>query len=404
MSLINTPLAEQIRIVITGLRNAGKSSLFNSLLENNLAIVSEVPGTTTDPVTKSMEMGKLGPVAFTDTAGIDDIGKLGKLRISKTYEILKIADIILFVTKINDELTDREIEFYDEIKKLNKKVIVVFTYANDKENISKINFFNNEITVKIDNKNNYGINKLKETLVELSEHIDKEIKPLDGLVKEGDLIMLVVPIDTAAPKGRLILPQVETIRDALDKNCQIIITKENDVKKTYNNLIKKPNLVITDSQAFDKVALQIPKKQNLTSFSILFARKKGNFDYFLDSLKYLKKSFIEPGSKIMVLESCTHHRQPDDIGTVKIPNLFKKHIQNDVKFEFFRELPENEKIKEFKIAIFCAGCMVTRNKILERLKVLAELNIPVINYGLFLAFVNKLIPRAIMPLINKKNN
>ncbi|MCX7698591.1 MAG: [FeFe] hydrogenase H-cluster maturation GTPase HydF [Candidatus Goldbacteria bacterium] len=394
MSLVNTPIAEQLRIVITGLRNAGKSSLFNSIIENNIAIVSNTPGTTTDPVIKSMEMGNLGPVVFVDTAGIDDIGELGQKRIDKTYNQLEIADIIIFVTKINEDIIKIEKEFLNKILKLNKKILIVFTFSDFKHNQNKLDYFKNYNTIIVNNNDKETIKKLREKIIAISNDIEKEIKPLDGLVDDGDLLFLVVPIDSAAPKGRLILPQVETIRDALDKNCSVLIAKENQLD-IYYSLKKRPKLVITDSQAFEIVKKSIPEDQPLTSFSILFARKKGDFNLFLKSIKYLKN--IKSGSKILINESCTHHRQPDDIGTVKIPNLFKSKINKDVTFDFYKELPNKEELKKYSLVIMCGGCMVTRNKILSRLKILNELNIPVINYGFFLAYVNNLLPRTILP-------
>jgi [FeFe] hydrogenase H-cluster maturation GTPase HydF len=400
MSLINTPIAEQLRIVITGLRNAGKSSLFNAILENNIAIVSDTPGTTTDPVSKSMELGKLGPVVIVDTAGIDDIGELGQKRIAKTINNIEIADIIIFVTKINEDINDIEKEFLKKLDELNKKIIIVFTFSNMKYNNNKLEYFKKYETIIIDYNNKMTIYNLKEKIIKLSEQIEKEIMPLDGLVEEGDILFLVVPIDSAAPKGRLILPQVETIRDALDKNCSVFVVKENQLDK-YHTLKNKPKLVITDSQAFEIVKKSIPEEQPLTSFSILFCRKKGDLELYIQSIKFLTD--IKPGSKILINESCTHHRQPDDIGTIKIPYLFKTKINPDVEFEFCRELPDKEQLKNYSLVIMCAGCMVSRNKILHRLKTLNELNIPVINYGIFLAYVNNLIPRAIIPFLNKKN-
>lgn len=395
MSEITTPLSEQIRVVLFGLRNAGKSSLMNNIFEHYVSIVSDLPGTTTDPVTKSIELGKLGPVAFSDTGGLDDIGEVGSLRIKKTLEFLKIADIAILVTPINLTPSKLEREFANEVKSSNKILILALTFADKKPNDEKIKWAEDFPSIRINNITGEGVEELKKLLISLSEKIEFEIPPLEGLVKEGDFIILVTPIDLAAPKGRLILPQVETIRDALDKDCGVMIVKERELKYFYENLKVKPRLVITDSQVFSKVAADISPDQPLTSFSILFARKKGDLALFVKGVKKLYD--IPPDSRILILEACSHHRQADDIGTVKIPRLFRQMVQSQCEFEFARELPEEEKLKEFSMVIHCGGCMVNRRKVLYRLRLLEEMGIPSINYGLFLAWANGLLPRAIEP-------
>ncbi len=395
MSLITTPLSEQIRIVLFGLRNAGKSSLMNNIFENNISIVSEVPGTTTDPVTKSIELGKLGPVAFTDTGGLDDVGKLGELRVKKTLEFLKIADIVILVTRADTPVTEIEEKFVNNALLSSKPFLTALTFSDKKMNEKKKEWLKKFNHVKIDNLEKSGILELKNEIIKLSEKLEFEIPPLEGIVNENDLVVLVTPIDLAAPKGRLILPQVETIRDALDKDCGVLIVKERELKLFYDSLKIKPKIVITDSQAFSKVAADIPPEQPLTSFSILFARKKGDLSLFIEGIKKLKS--IRSNSKIMILEACSHHRQADDIGTVKIPRLFRQLVQSNVEFDFLRELPPEEKLKGYSLVIHCGGCMVTRKKVLSRLEVLNNLEIPSINYGLFLAWANGLLPRAIEP-------
>ncbi len=395
MSLITTPLSEQIRIVLFGLRNAGKSSLMNNIFENNISIVSEVPGTTTDPVTKSIELGKLGPVAFTDTGGLDDVGKLGELRVKKTLEFLKIADIVILVTRADTPVTEIEEKFVNNALLSSKPFLTALTFSDKKMNEKKKEWLKKFNHVKIDNLEKSGILELKNEIIKLSEKLEFEIPPLEGIVNENDLVVLVTPIDLAAPKGRLILPQVETIRDALDKGCGVLIVKERELKLFYDSLKIKPKIVITDSQAFSKVAADIPPEQPLTSFSILFARKKGDLSLFIEGIKKLKS--IRSNSKIMILEACSHHRQADDIGTVKIPRLFRQLVQSNVEFDFLRELPPEEKLKGYSLVIHCGGCMVTRKKVLSRLEVLNNLEIPSINYGLFLAWANGLLPRAIEP-------
>jgi len=392
---MNTPLSEQIKIVIFGLRNSGKSFLMNNIFEKDVAIVSDNPGTTTDPVTRSMELGVLGPVTITDTAGIDDEGELGKLRIEKSIERLAVSDIALFVSKVDTPPTDTEEEFLKELKSKNKLIIFVLTFGDKEPNNEKIEWIKEFGYVIIDNVKKTGIDKLKKILIENYDKLEYEITPVEGLVSEQDFVILVTPIDLAAPKGRLILPQVETIRDLLDRDCGVLIVKERELKYFYDSLNIKPKLVITDSQAFSKVAADIPEDQLLTSFSILFARKKGELAYFVEGVKKLKN--IKPNSKILVLESCSHHRQADDIGTVKIPRLFKQLVEPSVTFDFAHNIPEGEKLKEYSLVINCAGCMVTRNKMLNRIQILKENSIFGVNYGLFLAYVNGLLPRALEP-------
>ena len=395
MSLNNTPLAEQIRIVLFGLRNSGKSSLMNNIFEKDVVIVSNTPGTTTDPVTRTMELGKLGPVAFTDTAGFDDIGELGKERIKKSISRVNNSDISLLVTRGDLAPTVEEISFTNEIAGRKNIFLICLTHCDRQKNSEKLEWANNYNNINIDNINKTGINELKNKIISLSCGVRNEITPVDGLVNENDLVILVTPIDTAAPKGRLILPQIETIRDLLDKDCATLILKERELHYFYYQLKVKPKLVITDSQAFSKVAADIPESQCLTSFSILFARKKGDLSYFIEGVKQIKN--CPQGSKILVLESCSHHKQADDIGTVKIPRLFRQLIDSKAQFEFAHTIPDSNKLKEYYMVINCAGCMVTRNVMINRINKLKEEKIFATNYGLFLAWANGLLPRALEP-------
>ncbi|OHD15304.1 MAG: [FeFe] hydrogenase H-cluster maturation GTPase HydF [Spirochaetes bacterium GWD1_27_9] len=394
-SLQNTPLSEQLRIVLFGLRNSGKSYLMNNIFEKEVSIVSDNAGTTTDPVTRSMEMGILGPVSITDTAGLDDIGELGALRIRKSVDRLSVCDISIFVTRADLPPKEEEKKLFYEIAEKNKVVVFALTFADNSINEEKINWVGNYPKVLIDNVGKKGLDELKKTLISLSDKLEYEITPVEGLVSENDFVILVTPIDLAAPKGRLILPQVETIRDLLDRDCGILIVKERELKYFYDSLKIKPKLVITDSQAFSKVAADIPDDQMLTSFSILFARKKGDLSYFVEGIKKLKS--VPPDSKVLVLESCSHHKQADDIGTVKIPRLFKQLVQSKVEFEFAHNIPDEKKLKEYFLTINCAGCMVSKNRMKRRLEALKENNVYSINYGLFLAWVNGLLPRALEP-------
>lgn len=395
MAITNTPLSEQIRIVLFGLRNAGKSSLMNNIFSREVSIVANVAGTTTDPVTKSIELGKLGPVAITDTAGLDDVGEIGELRVKKTLEFLQIADITILVTRADLPLSNIEENFVNEVKNKKKTLLIALTFSDKEIESSKMNFIKSFKFVKVDNLRKTGIKELKNELINLYNQIEFEISPLEGLVNENDLVILVTPIDLAAPKGRLILPQIETIRDSLDKDCAVLVVKERELKLFYDALKIKPKLVVTDSQVFSKVAADVSQDQLLTSFSILFARKKGDLVLFMEGIKVFKN--FPPNSKVMILEACSHHVQADDIGTVKIPRLFRQLVQSNVEFEFLKELPDENKLKDFKLVIHCGGCMVTRKKMLARLEILKSYGIPSINYGLFLAWANGLIPRAIEP-------
>lgn len=393
--MLKTPLAEQIRIVLYGLRNSGKSSLMNNIFEREVAIVSDRPGTTTDPVTRSIELGKLGAVAVSDTAGFDDIGELGNLRIKKTVERVDTADILLLVTRADREPTEAERGFLKRVEAKERQVVMVLTFADRPLAAGKAGFTEGYNTIRVDNLSGEGVAEVRKVLIKLGSALEHEITPLEGLVSENDFVVLVTPIDLAAPKGRLILPQVETIRDILDKDCATLIVKERELNFFYNNLNVQPRLVVTDSQAFSKVAADIPPEQPLTSFSILFARKKGDLSFYVEGVKQLES--VPAGAKILVLESCSHHRQADDIGTVKIPRLFKQLVQSQVEFDFARELPEQERLKEYFMVINCGSCMVTRNMVMNRIAALREQGVYGVNYGLFLAWVNGLLPRALEP-------
>jgi [FeFe] hydrogenase H-cluster maturation GTPase HydF len=392
---MNTPLAERLKIVLFGLRNAGKSSLLNALMAADVAIVSHTPGTTTDPVTRPFELGALGPVAITDTAGLDDEGDLGALRVEKSLERLRLADIPVLVTRADTPLTDAERRAVDQIRPLKPALTVVLTHADRGLDAGKDAWARQIGAVAVENPTRKGIEDLRRFLEKRGARAEREASPLEGLVSEGDFLVLVTPIDLAAPKGRLILPQVETIRDVLDKDCACLVVKERELFGFYQVLNRRPQLVVCDSQAFAKVAADIPADQMLTSFSILFARKKGDLSVYVRGVKALDR--MPPDARVLVLESCAHHQQADDIGTVKIPRLFRQLVQPRAEFVHLRQLPPDDELARFHLVINCAGCMVSRNAILDRLETLDRLNIPVVNYGLFLAWVNGLLPRALEP-------
>jgi [FeFe] hydrogenase H-cluster maturation GTPase HydF len=394
-----TPLAEQSRIVLLGIRNAGKSSLMNALFGKNVAIVSEQPGTTTDPVTRSFEIPGLGPAAIVDTAGIDDEGELGILRVKAAMERIKSADMVIMVSPGPQAPTAPERELYTRLfgkESAVRKVpaLLVLTRGTESPEKEKQRWMEEAGGFRVENTAGEGIPDLIAAIGKTAPVA--EPTPLEGLVTEGDLVVLVTPIDLAAPKGRLILPQVETLRDALDHDCASLVVKERELYQFYRALNVPPKLVITDSQAFHKVAADIPEEQPLTSFSILFARKKGELDGYNPGLAALEK--MQPAPRILMLESCSHHRQADDIGTVKIPRLFRQMVRRDAEFIFSRQMPKGEELKSFDLVIMCASCMLTRTKVMTRLDSFRDAGVPVLNYGLFLAWANGLFPRALEPL------
>lgn len=398
--MIKTPSSERIKIVIFGKRNAGKSSLINQIAQKQIAIISEVPGTTTDPVNYSMELADLGPVTFTDTAGIDDEGYLGNLRVQKTMEKLNICDLAIFVTPANSLISEKELKFYNDIKR-KKPTFVVFTHYENFVHPSK-QFLLKENYIFVDNIKGIGITELRKKIIEMKKFLNYEPNLLDGIVKEGDFILLVTPIDLAAPKGRLILPQVEAIREILDNDSAALIVKERELKYFYDNLNIKPKLVITDSQVFHKVAADIPANQPLTSFSILMARKKGDLLPFIESISRFES--LKPESKVLILEMCNHHKLPDDIGTVKIPRLVNQMLDPTISFEWKKQISDPSELIGFDAVIMCGGCMTSRNQYTNIQQIIKDSNIPMLNYGLFLAWVNGLLPRAIeiLPEIYEK--
>lgn len=393
---MSTALAESKRVVITGLRNAGKSSIMNNLFERNISIVSDTPGTTTDPVTRKMELGELGPCAVVDTAGLDESGDLGNMRKDKSLERLKTSDVIIFATRADQDVAHEEKSILKQIIAQEKPFLFLLTCSDLEHHPEKIKWASDYKPIKIDNMAGEGLKTLKKKLSAIKLKNQHEITPVEGLVNEGDFVILVTPIDLAAPKGRLIMPQVETIRDLLDRDCATLVLKERELKQFYDNLGIKPKLVITDSQAFASVAADLPEDQPLTSFSILFARKKGDLDTFIEGIDAIENT--PKDAKILVMESCAHHKQADDIGTVKIPRLFKQLVRQDVNFEFTRKMPSDDELKEYYMVIHCGGCMITSNVMMDRMSMVKRNGTFITNYGLFLGWVNGVLPRAIEPL------
>jgi [FeFe] hydrogenase H-cluster maturation GTPase HydF len=393
MSQTETALAEMHHFVLAGVRNAGKSSLMNNLFQKEVAIASGTPGTTTDPVTRKIELGKLGLCSLTDTAGLDDRGNLGEQRIKKSRERMQNADLILFVSPADRPLCEEEKELKTWLEEQKRPWLGVLTFSDRPVFEEKEGFFPPDRQIRVDNSNPDSTLALISRMEQFSQSLTREMTPVEGLVQEQDLVILVTPIDLAAPAGRLIMPQVETIRDLLDRDCATLIVKERELYHFYHKLGIRPALVITDSQAFHKVAADIPEDQPLTSFSLLFARKKGDPAWFIRSLKALQ-NFPEDG-RVLVMEACSHHRQAEDLGTVKIPRLFRQMVSSRVEFAHSRSLPENP--DEWDLIIHCGGCMTTQKAMDSRLELFRSRDIPVLNYGLFLAWANGLLPRALEP-------
>lgn len=394
--MTDTPLAERTRLVLWGLRNAGKSSLLNRLLGQEASIVSPVPGTTTDPVTRTMELLPLGPVALTDTAGLDDEAPLGPARIAKTERALDEAHIALWVSRADAALHPLEVQRLEGLQSRGLVVVAAFTHGDRGLHPEKAAWLAERPArgQVVENPAGRGHESLLRRLADLSDRLKYEITPLEGLVQAGDLVILVTPIDLAAPKGRLILPQVETLRDALDRDCAALVVKERELG-LYRDLIGRSRLVVCDSQAFAKVSAELPPDTPLTSFSLLFARKKADLGAMVPSLGALEAT--PPQARILIWEACRHHRQADDLATVKIPRLYQSLYQPDVTFEITRDWPGTEALKAYHLILACGSCSVTRQRMSGFLDRARQAGVPVLNYGLFLAAANGLIPRALKP-------
>lgn len=391
MGLNDTVSAERIHIGFFGLRNAGKSSVVNAVTGQKLSLVSDVKGTTTDPVQKAMELLPLGPVVIIDTPGIDDTGTLGEMRAERARQTLTHTDIAILVTDADNPLTDTEKELADVFKEKNIPYITVYNKSDLLENVPKPG--KNEIYVSA--KNNTNIYELKELIGSLSGK-SKEQKPLLGdLINKNDIAVLVTPIDSAAPKGRMILPQQNAIRDVLDNSCINIVVKESELEYALSIMSKKPKIVVTDSQAFEKVSKIVPENIPLTSFSIVFARYKGILKEAVKGASMLNK--LNDGDKILISEGCTHHRQCEDIGTVKLPKWITAFSGKKLEFEFTsgREFPED--ISKYALVIHCGGCMLNEREMISRMQTCVNEGTPITNYGTAIAFMNNILKRTLAP-------
>lgn len=417
MSLNEAPRSVRVHLALFGKRNAGKSSVINAITGQDTAIVSEVKGTTTDPVFKAMEILPIGPCVIIDTAGLDDSGTLGELRIKRTLEVLDIADVALLIIDINEGINHDDQMIIDKFKEKKKPLIVVLNKLdvletenrNHKENLNKnknqdpnyerivtsLQETLNIPVVAVSALKRKGIKELKNAIISVIPEDEDKFKIVGDLINPGDFVVLVTPIDKAAPKGRLILPQQQTIRDILESDAIAIVTKEYELRETLSNLVKKPKLVITDSQVFLKVAADTPKDILMTSFSILFARQKGDLPEFIRGAKAIEK--LKDGDKILIAEGCTHHKQSDDIGSVKIPRWIRQSTGKQLEFEYSAGATFTNDIKKYALIVHCGACMMNRTGMLNRIERAKDLEVPIVNYGILIAYVQGLLPRALEP-------
>ena len=393
MSLNSTPSANRIHISIFGRRNAGKSSLINAITAQNAAIVSDTPGTTTDPVSKSMELLPLGPVVITDTPGLDDVGELGELRVKKALGVMAKTDIAIVVLTPENGLGDMEKDIVEKLKKRNIPCAVVM-------NKSDISAAKVDGAMNVSALTGEGIKELKEKIASLKPSSIADKPVFSDLVSPGDVVLMVTPIDASAPKGRIILPQQQALRDALDHNILTMVVQDTDVKAALAAMSKKPALVITDSQAFAQVARDVPEDIPLTSFSILMARMKGFLDTAVRAADAMEN--IKPGDRILIAEGCTHHRQCEDIGTVKIPRWLTAHAGGELNIDFCSGNTFPEDVSGYKMVIHCGGCMLNEREVQSRMERAVEQGIPFINYGTAIAQMKGILERSIRPIYSKK--
>lgn len=392
-SLHETPSGERVHISLFGRRNAGKSSLINAITGQSLAIVSEQKGTTTDPVSKAMELLPLGPVLVTDTPGLDDEGELGALRVEKARQVLGKTDIALLVVDACAGLSPEDRELLALLRERNLPRLLVMNQCDRLPENTPRPALEGETTLWISAATGENIHQLKEAIAALRPASGRESRIVADLLSPGDLVVLVTPIDEAAPKGRLILPQQQTIRDILEAGAMAAVTRETELPQTLAALKAPPRMVITDSQAFAKVSKDVPETVPLTSFSILFARYKGNLMGALRGVKALET--LEDGDKVLISEGCTHHRQCNDIGTVKIPGWIRKKTGKEPEFVFTSggEFPQD--LTPYRLIVHCGGCMLNEREMQTRARRAAEQGVPMTNYGILIAHITGILARSV---------
>ncbi len=396
-SLNETPRGSRLHIAIFGRRNAGKSSLINALTNQDIAIVSNVPGTTTDPVYKSMEILPVGPVVIIDTAGIDDVGELGELRIKKTIGVLDKSDLIILVIDPGQDVGEYELNLIDKAVKQGVPVVGVLNKVdlNPEVKLTELESKLGIRVVPVSAVTRQGMDNLKKEMIRSAPKDWTAPTIVGDLIKPGDTAVLVVPIDLAAPKGRIILPQVQTIRDILDNDAIALVVKERELKKALAGLAQKPKIVITDSQAFLKVDADTPKDILMTSFSILFARYKGNLETLVAGA--LAVDDLKPGDKVLISEACTHHRVADDIGTVKIPRWLRQKAGGELQFQWSSGIELPVDLEQYNLIVHCGACMINRKEMLHRIMQASGVGVPIVNYGVLIAHVHGILKRALSP-------
>lgn len=439
--MTTAPSGERIHITFFGLRNAGKSTLLNAIAGRTVSIVSDIPGTTTDPVSRPMELGALGAVVLTDTAGLDDVGDLGRLRIERSLERLSWTDIAVLATPLNKPPEPIERDSLARLAASGRTLVIVGTFGDGPVDPAKSEWINSlgsgrsdsgpRLVTRVSGTSGAGIAELRNALADLGKPrnsasgdgedavgIDREPGPLEGLVRKDDLVVLVTPIDSAAPRGRLILPEAATLRDALDKGCVAIVVREHELASIWPMLAAKPRLVVTDSQVFAQVVANIPPDQPLSSFSILYARKKGELARFAGGIEFLlgleparaenatgsvldaQLSVVKPTKaplRLLAIEACTHNRTHEDIATRKIPAALARASGREIELTVTRELADNPpEVGRYDLAVTCGGCMATRRRMLSQLDALARAGLPVVNFGILLAWAGGAFPRALL--------
>lgn len=400
MGMNQTPASERVHISFFGKRNAGKSSVINAVTGQDLAIVSSVMGTTTDPVYKSMELLPLGPVVVIDTPGIDDEGELGALRVRKSYQVLNKTDIAILVV---DSTTGKDEEEFALLHKFHEKHIPYLVVYNKIDLLSVEKIKNLAMSVRagevlVSAADGMNIQELKEKIATLKPEDTHQYPLIQDLIEPLDLVILVVPIDKAAPKGRLILPQQQTIRDILERGALSLVVRDTELKSTLDHFLAQgvcPKLVVTDSQAFARVSKDVPENITLTSFSILFARYKGELETQLKGVAAL--SSIEDGDHILIAEGCTHHRQCGDIGTCKMPEWIRNYTGKEPVFEFTSGTEFPDDVSSYKMVVHCGGCMLNEREMKYRIACCQDQGVPITNYGILIAQVTGILKRSLGP-------